>query len=167
MFMSEGVNVWQQLLSLFSLGGGLEKVENASRGLITPSDYPQSESRAMQAFKLISPMQFGGWLFHHWLSAAATGTCWKLHSGKTSFCVHSQFRVWRQPPECVTTLRTSFLLRQCAQESSEKWTFPIQNTRTDGFKTFVFASFPNGAWMQTATCGKRMSHWKKLSKSII
>ncbi len=34
MFMSEGVNVGQQLLSLFAFGGGLEKVENASRGLI-------------------------------------------------------------------------------------------------------------------------------------
>ena len=33
MFPSEGVNVWQQLLLLFAFGGGLEKVENASRGL--------------------------------------------------------------------------------------------------------------------------------------
>ncbi len=33
MFASEGVNVRQQLLSLFAFGGGLEKVENASRGL--------------------------------------------------------------------------------------------------------------------------------------
>ncbi len=34
MFASEGVNVWKQLLSLFAFGGGLEKVENASQGLI-------------------------------------------------------------------------------------------------------------------------------------
>ncbi len=33
MLASEGVNVGQQLLLLFPLGGGLEKVENASRGL--------------------------------------------------------------------------------------------------------------------------------------
>ncbi len=34
MFTSEGVNVWQQLLSLFAFSGGLEKVENASQGLM-------------------------------------------------------------------------------------------------------------------------------------
>ncbi len=33
MFASEGVNVWQQLLSSFAFGGGLEKIEYASRGL--------------------------------------------------------------------------------------------------------------------------------------
>ena len=44
MFASEGVNVQQQLLSLFAFGGGLEKVENALPGLKHETLTPMSST---------------------------------------------------------------------------------------------------------------------------